>query len=177
MGVIVNELRRLLERHVQEHGVVVWLDPEPHYEPVLEELALPDCRLLRYTGSYFRLREQAESWIRGAERPRLLVYVPVPYEDARLPLAELLALGEILRPGEKGNRNTRLAVIARRALKGLVPDSRLESLEREIEKNQVSLRGTGRDGGRRGRGPTDCPVRHFRNLASGGSRAGVPEFF
>jgi len=73
MGVIVDELRRLIERHLQEHGIVAWFDPERHYEAELERIAPSDCQTVRYTGSYFRLREELEPWLRAPERPRLMV--------------------------------------------------------------------------------------------------------
>jgi hypothetical protein len=139
MGVILDELRRLLERQLNEHGIVVWFDPERHYEAVLAELNLAGTVVLRYTDSFYRLRHEAEPWIRQAEKPRLLVYVPLEYEAARGPLAELITFGETLRPGEKGLANTRLAVIARRALKPFLSESQLAALEREIEQNKLSL--------------------------------------
>ncbi len=37
-GVIFDELRRLIERHLQEHGIVVWFDPEQYYEADLEKI-------------------------------------------------------------------------------------------------------------------------------------------
>ena len=118
----------------------MWFDPERHYEAELEQIVPLGCRAVRYTGSYFRLREEVDPWIRAPERPRLLVYLPLSYDDARLPLAELVVFGEILRPGDKGLSNTKLAVIARRALKGLVPEARLENLDQEVEKSRLSLR-------------------------------------
>ena len=139
MGVIVDELRRLLERQLEEHGIVLWFDPERDYEPALPELGLSACTLLRFEGSYYQLRHEAEPLLRDAEPPRLLVYLPVEHEAARMPLAELIAFGVTLRPGEKGLANSRVGVIARRALKGLIPDSRLEKLDREIEENKLTL--------------------------------------
>jgi hypothetical protein len=139
MGVIVEELRRLLERQLNEHQIVLWFDPERHYETALEELGVAGATLLRYTDSFYRLRHEAEPLLRQTDKPRLLVYVPVDYDGARGPLAELFTFGETLRPGEKGLANTRLAVIARRALKPFLPESRLAALDREIAQNKLSL--------------------------------------
>ena len=44
-----------------------------------------------------------------------------------------------MRPGAIGLNNTKLGVIARRALKGLVADARLNDIDRQIEKGQLSL--------------------------------------
>jgi hypothetical protein len=139
MGVIVDELRQLLDRHLTDYGIVLWFDPEQHYEGTLEGLAIRGSKLLRFERSVYELRHEAEPLLRGMEVPRLLVYLPVEYETARMPLAELISYGTIVRPGEKGLANTRLAVVARRALKGSIPDTRLERLDREIEQNKLTL--------------------------------------
>ena len=51
MGVVLEELKRLLEREVREHGIAVWFDPKRHYEAALEDLSLAGITLLRYEGS------------------------------------------------------------------------------------------------------------------------------
>src|SRR5262249_15613677 len=100
MGVIVDELRQLLDRHLTDHGIVLWFDPEQHYKRTLEDLAIPGSKVLRFERSFYELRHEAEPLLRGMEVPRLLVYLPVEYETARMPLAELISCGTILRPGE-----------------------------------------------------------------------------
>jgi hypothetical protein len=139
MGVIVETLEKLIGDFIRDRGLVVWFDPERHYESAVGALNAGQERELRFTGSYYQLRREAEPLIRGLEAPKLLVYVPAGWEESREPLAELLALGMDLRPGVAGNRNTRLAVIARKALKGRVPDARLEDLDRQIEQGGLTL--------------------------------------
>ena len=140
MGMIVNELRALLGRLIDEHGLVLWFDPERQYEASLDEAAPVNSEPpLRFEGSYYDLRYRAERFLRGSEPPKLLVYLDVEYDDARFPLSEMIALGHVIRPGEKGLSNTRLAVVAKRALKGHIPDARLEGLPREIEENRLTL--------------------------------------
>ena len=73
MSVIVDELRRLLERHLNESQIVLWFDSERHYETVLDELGLPNVTVLRYRDSYYRLRHEAEPLLRQPQKPRLLV--------------------------------------------------------------------------------------------------------
>jgi hypothetical protein len=58
---------------------------------------------------------------------------------AKEPLAELLTLGVCLRPGAPGDRNTRLSVVARKALKGRIAESRLADLDRQIEHGRLTL--------------------------------------
>ena len=155
MGVIVDEIRRLLERQLAESQIVLWFDREKHYEGALAELDFSGATTLRYRDSFYRLRHEAEPFLRKPEKPRLLVYLPVDYDAARMPLAELIALGETLRPGEKGLTNTRLGVVARRALKPFVAESKLAGLDREIEENHLSLA-------------------DLENLAIGGATSAVP---
>jgi hypothetical protein len=139
MGVILDELRQVLTKHIQDRGLVAWFDPDRHYESVLSQIQISGCQMLVYDGSYYALRAAAEPLIRGPEPSRVLLYLPVEYDDAHLPLSELLTLGETLRPGVMGQGNTKLAVIARRALKGRVAETRLVRLDREIEENRLTL--------------------------------------
>jgi len=61
MGVIVNELRQLLDRHLTDHGIVLWFDPEQHYEGTLEGLRVEGgvC-LVRFGwyGGFARMQER-----------------------------------------------------------------------------------------------------------------------
>lgn len=138
MGVITEELTRLIAGFVRDHGLVLWFDPERHYESVALSLDAGQERVISFRGSYYQLRREVEPFIRGLEPPKLLLYLPVAWEEAKEPLAELLALGVHLRPGAAGNRNTRLAVIARRALKERVPDERLADLDQQIKQGGLT---------------------------------------
>jgi hypothetical protein len=139
MGVITETIRSLLADAVRDHGLVLWFDPDRHYEGILTGLDAGQDSTLRFDGSYYALRLEAEPHLRGLDPPKMLVYLPVTYKAAEEPLAEMLALGVALQPGVPGSRNTRLAVVARKALKGRVPDSRLEDLDQQIEKGGLTL--------------------------------------
>jgi hypothetical protein len=139
MGVITEALERLIGEYIRDRGLVLWFDPDRHYQEAVREWKAGQERVLTFAGSYYELRREAEPLIRGLEPPKLLVYLPAPWEEAREPLAELLALGVDLRPGVSGNRNTRLAVVARKALKGRVADTRLDDLDRQIEQGGLTL--------------------------------------
>lgn len=139
MGVITETLTKLIAGYVRDHGLVLWFDPERHYESIASKLDAGQERVAAFRGSYYQLRREVEPFLRGLEPPKLLLYLPVAWEDAQGPLAELLALGVDLRPGAAGNRNTRLAVIARKALKGRVPEARLADLDGQIEQGGLTL--------------------------------------
>ncbi len=139
MGVITETLEKLIGEYVRDRGLVLWFDPERHYEAVLPQLRARQGRILVLDGGFYKLRLEAEPFLRDLDPPKLVAYLPVSWEEAQEPLAEMLALGVDLRPGVSGNRNTRLAVIARRALKGRVADARLEDLDRQIELGSLTL--------------------------------------
>ena len=83
MGVVSDHLRGLVERQVKERGLVVWFDPEKHYQEFLQGLSLPETAVERYEGSFFELRHRVEPHL-GSDTdspPRLVVYVPQTEED------------------------------------------------------------------------------------------------
>ena len=139
MGVITEAIEKLIGEHVRERGLVLWVDPERHYEAVARSLHCGQERLLTFDGSYYKLRLEAEPLLRGLDAPKLLVYLPVDPMQAEEPLAEMLALGVELRPGGAGNCNTRLAVVARKALKGRVAEARLADLDGQIKESGLTL--------------------------------------
>src|ERR1035441_7472283 len=139
MGVITEAVEKLVGEYIRDRGLVLWFDPERHYEGVVHALNAGQERILTFDGSFYKVRLEAEPLLRGLDAPKLLVYLPVAWEKAQEPLAEMLALGVDLRPGVSGNRNTRLAVVARKALKGRIAEARLADLDRQIEQGGLTL--------------------------------------
>jgi hypothetical protein len=57
MGIVSNALRELVARQVHENGLVVWYDPERHYEAFAYRLDLPGTRIVHHlTRSSIRTR-------------------------------------------------------------------------------------------------------------------------
>jgi hypothetical protein len=139
MGVITEAIEKLIGEYVRDRGLVLWFDPGQHYEGVARGLNAGQERVLTFDGSFYKLRLEAEPFLRGLDAPKLLVYLPIAWEDAKEPLAEMLALGVDLRLGVAGNRNTKLAVVARKALKGHVAEVRLADLDRQIQEGGLTL--------------------------------------
>ena len=139
MGLIVQGIEKLISEYIRDRGLVLWFDPERNYEGIARGLNAGQERVLLFDGSFYKLRLEAEPLLRDLDPPKLLVYLPVAWEQAREPLAEMLALGVDLRPGVSGNRNTRLAVVARKALKGRIAETRLADLDRQIEQGGLTL--------------------------------------
>jgi len=85
MGKITEELVALITKQVQDHGLVVWYDPERAYGEVVDQL--PETSVLCYQSSFFELRHRLEPFLEFADDagqfhtnletpPRVLVYVP-----------------------------------------------------------------------------------------------------
>jgi hypothetical protein len=140
MGIVSNALRDLVARQVDANGLVVWYDPERHYETFVHRLALPGARIARYEGSFFALRHAVEPLLAGSEKPRLVVYVPLDPLRTDRALAELESAGVVLRPGQQPPaRNTKLSLLARNALKDVVGPETAAALEKQVESPGLSL--------------------------------------
>ncbi len=139
-GIVTKHLCQLISRQVDDHGLVVWYDPERHYETVARGLNLPGATIACFDGSFFALRRDVDALLSGIEPPRLVVYVPAHPNDACHALAEIEAAGVTLRPGQQPpSRNTRLSIVARNALKPLLGDETAATLEKQVESGKLSL--------------------------------------
>jgi hypothetical protein len=63
MGVIVDELRRLLERQINESQIVLWFDPEQHYETASKELPCVLNRLVMRPGVQWEQARSPVVWL------------------------------------------------------------------------------------------------------------------
>jgi hypothetical protein len=139
MGITTEAIEKLVGEYLRDRGLVLWFDAERHYDTVSAALRAGQERVVRFDGSFYKLRLEAEPFLRGIDSPKLLVYLPTSWDDAKEPLAELLTLGMELRPGAPGNRNTRLSIVARKALKGRIAESRFADLDQQIEHGRLTL--------------------------------------
>ena len=133
MGQVTEELVTLITKQIQDHGIVVWYDPEQAYGDVVDQGHLPKITVLRYQDSFFALRHRLEPFLECVDEdgewhaqvdipPRLLLYVPLDRAKTQHALIEAEVAGVVLEPG--GNpwqRNTRLKVLAERVFKPDVP--------------------------------------------------------
>lgn len=63
MGKVTEELVMLITKQLQDHGIVVWYDPEQVYSDVVDQLHLPEITVLRYQDSFFALRYHLEPFL------------------------------------------------------------------------------------------------------------------
>jgi len=142
MGVVTEHLRNQIAKQVDDNGLVIWYDPNSVYASALPALNLPDTEFFRHEGSFFRLRWEIDQkrLLEGEEPPRLVVYVPMAQDQTHHALIELEAAGVIMQPGQQPPaRNTRLAVVARNALKGVLGDETASHVEKQAEAGKLTL--------------------------------------
>lgn len=140
MGIVTDYLRKHIARIIDERHIVLWFDPERHYENFVQSLNLPDVTVARYEGSFFALRHAVDHLLNHDDPPRLLVYVPLADEETHDALSEMAATAAVLKPGQSSaSRNTRLAVVARRALRPALGDEKADEVARQVEAGRLSL--------------------------------------
>jgi hypothetical protein len=142
MGPVSEYIRNLIAKQVNDNGLVVWYDPDQAYTEVAEMLDLSDTTIMRYAGSFIQLRWEIDQnkLMDGEEPPRLVVYVPMAQEETHHALIELEAAGVVMQPGQQPPmRNTRLALVARNALKGVLGDETAAQVEKQAEAGKLTL--------------------------------------
>src|SRR5690349_20638759 len=121
MGIVSEELSKIVAAHIHQHGVVVWYDPERQYEFIVNELKIDGCTVVKYEGSFFAIRNIADPLLINDNAPRLLIYVPMDHAATHRALAELELLGVVLQPGHpQSDFNTRLSYVASTVLRPIL---------------------------------------------------------
>lgn len=139
IGAVSRYVLDMVRAQVREHGLVVWFDPDRHYTELLPELA-GDTTVLQYANSLFDLRRQADPYLQSETAPMLVIYVPAAAAAMQHGLVETTAAGIVLQPGQQPwQRNTRLSVVGRAALRPVLGDRATERLEEEIESKRMTL--------------------------------------
>jgi len=142
IGIVTKHLCELIAKQVEDNGLVVWYDPEGIYEEAAKELELSTTTVLLYDGSFFKLRREIDDrkLMDGETPPRLVVYVPMAQADTKHALIELEAAGVVMQPGQQPPaRNTRLAVVARNALRPILGEQTATDVEKQVEAGKLSL--------------------------------------
>ena len=145
MPLVTETLLLLLRNQLQNH-TVVWYDPDNHYQTLVDRLRPEDVgakRIYRYLPEkgFLWLRYQLEpDWGPAETSPPLLIYVPKARADAQQALIEFEVAGVVMGPGEQPpERNTDLAVVARKALAQKLPPAALDRIIAEIQEGKWRL--------------------------------------
>ncbi len=151
MGKVSKAIENLVTKQIQDHGIVVWYDPEQVYTDLVSRLELPKTTILKFDGSFFELRYRMEPLLEFVDEkenlctdtgipPRLLVYVPMDRASTHYALIEAEAAGVIMQPGATPwQRNTRLKVLAERVFKKIAPE-RARSIAKDVEDGRMTLK-------------------------------------
>ncbi|OGR24138.1 MAG: hypothetical protein A2139_12160 [Desulfobacca sp. RBG_16_60_12] len=140
--IVTDHLVGLIAKQVDDHGLVVWYDPEGIYAQAAETVDLSDTTVLCYEGSFIDLRWRIDlkKLMDGEVPSRLVVYVPMAQDQTHHALIELEAAGVVMQPGQQPPaRNTRLAVVARNALRGVLGDETAAAVEKQSEAGKLTL--------------------------------------
>lgn len=141
-GIVTEHLISLIAKQVDDNGIVVWYDPDGTYSEAVDVLDLPETTVLRYDGSFIRLRWEIDQkkLMDSEEPPRLLVYVQTAQDQTHHALIEFEAAGVVMQPGQQPPaRNTRLAILARNALKGVLGYETAGHVEKQAESGNLTL--------------------------------------
>lgn len=134
MPKLTDALSQLLQRQINERGIVVWYDPDHTYKQAVDGLALDGVTVLKYVDGYFRLREELEAWLEWIDEegrpvadqevpPKLLVYVPKDRAESDFALVEAETAGVVVEPGAPvTERNTRLSGLVERVFTKISPE-------------------------------------------------------
>jgi hypothetical protein len=141
MGIVTEYVLQLIQHHIDENGIVVWFDPDNVYFPLIDEIVLSNSRIVRFNGSFLRLRRDVDDLLNNVNQedpPRLLIYIPIARTQADHILDELIYGGTILQPGEPSSRNTSLDIIARQSLRMVFSREKLEDICSEIDRGRIT---------------------------------------
>ena len=141
MNIVSEHLIGLIAKQVEERSLVVWYDPSAEYRTVAERLEIPGATIARYDGSFLKLRREIDSLLNNLEAPKLVVYVPVEQASTQHALVELEAAGVVMQPGQQPFKcNTRLALVARNALKNVIGDENAAEVEKQVDQGKLTLK-------------------------------------
>ena len=139
-GVVTKHLFEMIAKQVEDQKLVVWYDPECAYESVIDSYDLPETAIARYDGSFLKLRQGVDHLLHEEEPPRLVVYVPVDQGKSDHALIELESGGVVIQPGQQPpQRNTRLSIVARNALKPVIGEDTAYDVEKQVEAGKLTL--------------------------------------
>ncbi len=127
LGPICTALEGELRQRVQQNGIVIWLDRDGHYSPLVDQLqALRAEGSLPYAvhgfrGSHLALMLDLDAVAAGSDPPRLLIHLPGFTEDT---VTQTPVLG-LYRSGTRFRKA--LSTLIREAAAGQVPGEAIEA--------------------------------------------------
>ena len=91
MGQVSDYLLELIIKQVDEFGIVVWFDPENHYNDFAKGIDIPNTNQFYFDDSFIDLRSKMDDLlndIKSDSPPRILVYIPKDESETQHSLVE-----------------------------------------------------------------------------------------
>jgi len=142
MAIVTAHLVKMLQDQVEHHGTVIWFDSENQYAHVAQKLEIPGTKVFLYDPNkgFLSLRRKLEPLWVNETPPKLVIYIPITLQDSGQALIEYTTAGVVMRPGQQPpERNTRLPVVARKALEGICPQVILDQYIADAEAGKLNL--------------------------------------
>ena len=142
MGIVTDTLIKLIQRQVDERGIVVWFDPTGTYASVVAGLHIDEIRVVSFNGSFLSLRREVDDLmndVQSDQPPRLIIYVPKDASAIGDILGEFTYAGAVMKPGGQPlPQNTDLESVARRALKSVFTPEQIDGVCEQVANGQIT---------------------------------------
>ncbi|MGA1826096.1 MAG: hypothetical protein ACMUIP_15680, partial [bacterium] len=139
MGKVTFYLAGLIKKRVKDKGIVVWYDPDRTYDPYLSRFNFKGIPFFTFEGSYFKARKEIDEYLEGLEPHPCILYIPKQRIKSFSPMIEAESAGQIMEPGGVSGANTRLEVIARGALKNIMPPAQVDEICKKVAQGSFNL--------------------------------------
>ena len=136
---VKNYIEKLIKKQIEEHGIVVWYDPDGCYRSTISEINWVNVPLIKYEGSYYDVRFKAEQYFDGITRNKLLIYLDVKRDINNFPLIELEKAGCVIEPHGSVERNTNLTVVAKEAFSEKISEEMIRNICKKIEDKTITI--------------------------------------
>jgi len=136
---IKNYIEQLIKKQVEEHGIVVWYDPDGRYGSMVSEINWTNVPLIKYEDSYYDVRFKVEQYFDGITRNKILIYLNTKRDTNNFPLIELEKAGCVIEPYGPVERNTNLTVVAKEAFSEKISEELIRNICEKIEDKTISI--------------------------------------
>ena len=134
-----NYIEKLIKKQIEEHGIVVWYDPDGCYRSMVSEINWTNVPLIKYEGSYYDVRFKAEHYFEGIIRNKLLIYLDAKRDTNNFPLIELEKAGCVIEPHGSIESNTNLTVVVKEAFSEKISEEMIRNICKKIEDKTITI--------------------------------------
>lgn len=136
---IKNYIEQLIKKQVEEHGVVVWYDPDSCYGSMVSEINWTNVPLIKYEDSYYDVRFKVEQYFEGIDRHKMLIYLNTKRDTNNFPLIELEKAGCVIEPHGPVEKNTNLTIVVKEAFSDKISEELIGDICEKIEDKTISI--------------------------------------